>query len=97
MMGRPDTEVIAGVNLPMLVKLGHVRSSRTLAECVAVAEQAGRKYIAAASHLPQACLGGAACCQSLPAQPVPQPASQSSAAKLPPVHDLAHRTHAATG
>lgn len=88
MMGRPDTEVIAGVNLPMLVKLGHVRSSRTLAECVAVAEQAGRKYIAAASHLPQTCLGGAACCQSLPA-------------KLPPVHelsaDLGRRTHAATG
>ncbi len=66
MLGRPDIEVIAGVNLPMLVKLGHVRSNRTLAECVEVAELAGRKYIAAASHLPQACLGGAACCQSLP-------------------------------
>ena len=97
MMGRADTEVIAGVNLPMLVKLGHVRSNRTLAECVAVAEQAGRKYIAAASQLPQTCLGGAACCQSLSAQSV----SQSAPATLPPVHglsvDLAPRTHAATG
>ncbi|TLU71872.1 PTS sugar transporter subunit IIA [Lichenicoccus roseus] len=61
-MERGGVEVIAGVNLPMLVKLAKVRSSRTLEECTDIAETAGRKYIAAASHLPSSCLGGAACC-----------------------------------
>ncbi len=55
MMGRGGVEVIAGVNLPMLVKLAKVRSSRTLRECVDCAEQAGRKYIAAASHVLRDC------------------------------------------
>ncbi len=64
MLARPNTEVIAGLNLPMLVKLGKIRSHSTLAECVDIAETVGRKYIAAASRLPEACLGGAACCQS---------------------------------
>ena len=51
MMSRPGVEVIAGVNLPMLVKLAKVRSRQTLDECVDCAEAAGRKYIAAASHI----------------------------------------------
>ena len=51
MMSRPGVEVIAGVNLPMLVKLAKVRSRQTLEECVDCAEAAGRKYIAAASHI----------------------------------------------
>ncbi len=68
LMARGGIEVIAGVNLPMLVKLAKIRSDRTLDECVAIAEMAGRKYIAAASHLPEACLGGAACCQTALAQ-----------------------------
>jgi PTS system mannose-specific IIA component len=51
MMNRPGVEVIAGVNLPMLVKLAKVRSSKTLGECVDCAQNAGRKYIAAASHV----------------------------------------------
>jgi PTS system mannose-specific IIA component len=63
MLGRAGIEVIAGVNLPMLVKLGKIRSHSTLGECIDIAETAGRKYIAAASRLPEACLGGAACCQ----------------------------------
>lgn len=63
MLGRGDIEVIAGVNLPMLVKLGKIRSTSTLVECIDIAETAGRKYIAAASHLPETCLGGAVCCQ----------------------------------
>ena len=70
MLDRSGIEVIAGVNLPMLVKLGKIRSHSTLAECIDNAEMAGRKYIAAASHLPEACLGGAACCQLLQ-DPVP--------------------------
>ena len=51
MMDRKGVEVIAGVNLPMLVKLAKVRSSQGLAEAVSCAEEAGRKYIASASHV----------------------------------------------
>jgi PTS system mannose-specific IIA component len=51
MMDRPGVEVIAGVNLPMLVKMAKVRGSRPLADTVACTEEAGRKYIAAASHV----------------------------------------------
>ena len=50
-MNSPDIEVIAGVNLPMLVKLASVRSTKTLAESVADAQEAGRKYISVASKL----------------------------------------------
>jgi PTS system mannose-specific IIA component len=58
-MDRKGVEVISGVNLPMLVKLAKVRSSQPLAEVVDCAATAGRKYIAAASHvLPQAKLNG---------------------------------------
>ena len=58
MMERKGIEVIAGVNLPMLVKLAKVRSSQPLAAAVDCAEQAGRKYIAAASHVLHGCNGG---------------------------------------
>ncbi len=51
MMDRKHVEVIAGVNLPMLVKLAKVRSSEPLAAAVGCAQDAGRKYIAAASHV----------------------------------------------
>lgn len=51
MMKRKGVEVLAGVNLPMLVKLAKVRSSQPLADAVDCAEEAGRKYIAAASHV----------------------------------------------
>ncbi len=54
-MGGAHVEVVAGVNLPMLVKLAKVRSSQTLGECVDCAQTAGRKYIAAASHVLQSC------------------------------------------
>jgi PTS system mannose-specific IIA component len=50
-MDRKNVEVIAGVNLPMLVKLAKVRSHQPLADAVSCAENAGRKYIAAASHV----------------------------------------------
>jgi PTS system mannose-specific IIA component len=55
MMCREGVEVISGVNLPMLVKLAKVRSSQTLGECVDCAQTAGRKYIAAASHVLHSC------------------------------------------
>ena len=48
-MDRAGVEVIAGVNLPMLVKLAKVRCDRRLAEAVDCAQAAGRKYIACAS------------------------------------------------
>ncbi len=44
-------EVIAGVNLPMLIKLASLRESEPLAEAVAQAQEAGRKYINVASQL----------------------------------------------
>ena len=50
-MDRANVEVIAGVNLPMLIKLASARKSRSLAEAVAGAQEAGRKYISVASKL----------------------------------------------
>jgi PTS system mannose-specific IIA component len=51
MMTKRNVEVIAGVNLPMLVKLAKVRSAQPLGEVVACARDAGRKYIASASDM----------------------------------------------
>ena len=50
-MDKPDVEVIAGVNLPMLIKLVSVRDNEKLADAVVSAQEAGRKYISAASQL----------------------------------------------
>lgn len=61
MMSREGVEVISGVNLPMLVKLAKVRSSQTLVECVDCAQAAGRKYIAAASHVLPSCRKSGTC------------------------------------
>ena len=44
-------EVIAGVNLPMLIKLASVRKSADLATAAAAAQEAGQKYINIASRL----------------------------------------------
>ncbi len=46
-----NVEVIAGVNLPMLIKLASVRESESLKEAVTSAQDAGRKYINVASAL----------------------------------------------
>jgi PTS system mannose-specific IIA component len=61
MMERHGVEVIAGVNLPMLVKLAKVRSNQPLAAAVTCAEEAGRKYIAAASHVLNGCKINGSC------------------------------------
>ena len=50
-MDRPKIEVIAGVNLPMLIKLASVRRTETLERTVLGAQEAGRKYINVASQL----------------------------------------------
>jgi PTS system mannose-specific IIA component len=44
-------EVIAGVNLPMLIKLASVRAEKPLAGAVSDAQEAGRKYINVASQV----------------------------------------------
>ena len=50
-MERANVEVIAGVNLPMLIKLASVRQKQGLGEAVSAAQEAGRKYINVASRL----------------------------------------------
>ena len=45
-----DAEVIAGMNLPMLVKLARVRGDMELKQAVTLAAEAGRKYINVASE-----------------------------------------------
>ncbi|WP_420394314.1 PTS sugar transporter subunit IIA [Acuticoccus sp.] len=50
-MPHGNVEVIAGVNLPMLVKLSSARASMPLAAAVAAARDAGIKYISIASHV----------------------------------------------
>jgi len=50
-MDKAKVEVIAGVNLPMLIKLASVRATKKLEDAVAAAQEAGRKYINVASHL----------------------------------------------
>lgn len=44
-------EVIAGANLPMLIRLASVRKDKPLAEAVNLAKEAGRKYISVASQI----------------------------------------------
>jgi PTS system mannose-specific IIA component len=44
-------EVIAGVNLPMLVKLAQTREKLDLKDCASQAEDAGKKYICMASRV----------------------------------------------
>jgi len=46
-----NIEVIAGTNLPMLIKLASVRGAQPLAEAVAAARDAGQRYINVASHV----------------------------------------------
>ena len=50
-MEQTRAEVIAGLNLPMLIKLASVRGRESLESCVAQAQDAGRKYISVASYL----------------------------------------------
>ena len=50
-MDETRAEVIAGLNLPMLIKLASVRHREPLAVAVAAAQDAGRKYISVASYV----------------------------------------------
>jgi PTS system mannose-specific IIA component len=50
-MGETGAEVLAGINLPMLIKLASVRKDAKLADAVKAAKEAGRKYISIASQV----------------------------------------------
>lgn len=50
-MGQGKIEVIAGVNLPMLIKLSEVRSTLSMTEAAEAAQEAARKYISIASKV----------------------------------------------
>jgi len=50
-MEETGAEVLAGINLPMLIKLASVRGEASLAEATTAAKDAGRKYISVASQL----------------------------------------------
>ena len=49
-MGSGRTEVVAGINLPMLIKLASVRDDCDLENAVVQAQDAGRKYINVATR-----------------------------------------------
>lgn len=54
LLQRGKVEVIAGMNLPMLIKLARIRGSEKMESAVEMAQESGRKYINVASLL----LGG---------------------------------------
>ncbi|MDG5487141.1 PTS sugar transporter subunit IIA [Sphingomonas sp. FW199] len=51
LMEQGRIEVIAGINLPMLIRLGGARKAMKVADAVAAAREAGRKYISVASEV----------------------------------------------
>ena len=50
-MENANIEVIAGINLPMLIKLASIRSENDLSTAIHQAKNAGRKYISIASQV----------------------------------------------
>ena len=50
-MDNANVEVIAGINLPMLIKLASVRGECSLEDAIEQAQEAGRKYISVASQV----------------------------------------------
>ena len=50
-MNGGSVEVVAGINLPMLIKLASVRDEEPLGQAVLHAQEAGRKYINVASRV----------------------------------------------
>jgi PTS system mannose-specific IIA component len=50
-MSRGNVEVIAGVNLPMLIKLAGIRGENDMQKALVDASEAGRKYIYVASRV----------------------------------------------
>ena len=50
-MEQAEIDIIAGVNLPMLIKLASVRSTESISDAVTQAREAGQKYIMVASQV----------------------------------------------
>jgi mannose PTS system EIIA component len=50
LLDRGRVEVIAGINLPMLIRLASARKTMKVVDAVMAAREAGRKYIAVASE-----------------------------------------------
>ena len=50
-MDKAKVEIIAGINLPMQIKLASLRKDKSLKEAVEGAQDAGKKYINVASKL----------------------------------------------
>jgi len=51
LLERGRIEVIAGINLPMLIRLESARKTMKIVDAVAAAREAGRKYISVASEV----------------------------------------------
>jgi len=51
LLEKDRVEVIAGINLPMLIKFASIRENKKLAEAVLEAKEAARKYISVASEV----------------------------------------------
>lgn len=51
LMETANVEIIAGINLPMLIKLCSLRKDKSMKEAVNGAQEAGKKYITVASQL----------------------------------------------
>ncbi|WP_373491870.1 PTS sugar transporter subunit IIA [Parasphingorhabdus sp.] len=51
LMEKGKVEVIAGVNLPMLIRLDGARKSMDIVSAIAAAKEAGKKYISVASEI----------------------------------------------
>ncbi len=50
-MNGANVDVVAGINLPMLIKLATIRENASLEQAVIQAQDAGRKYISVASRI----------------------------------------------
>ena len=50
-MDRANVEILAGINLPMLIKIASLRKDKNLKDTVDGAQEAGKKYITAATQL----------------------------------------------
>jgi PTS system mannose-specific IIA component len=51
LLERGRVEVIAGINLPMLIRLASARKTMKVVDAIAAAREAGRKYISVASEV----------------------------------------------
>jgi len=51
LLDKDNVEVIAGVNLPMLIRLESARNNMDIADAIIAAKEAGQKYINVASEL----------------------------------------------